>query len=74
VIFVVTKKCRTTNFFSTLSFVAVFESGIQDPGSGMDKNQDPGSASLVLGILKKDLQHLFVDGSGNPAQPLFIFS
>jgi hypothetical protein len=28
----------TTNFFSPLSFVAVL-----DPGSGMAKNQDPGS-------------------------------
>jgi hypothetical protein len=43
----------TSNFFSPLSFVAVFGSGIrdpgwvkiriQDPGSGMGKNQDPGS-------------------------------
>jgi hypothetical protein len=31
----------TTNFFSPLSFVAVFGSGIPDPGSGMGKNQDP---------------------------------
>ncbi len=33
----------TTNFFSPFSFVAVFGSGIRDPGSGMGKNQDPGS-------------------------------
>jgi hypothetical protein len=40
----------TTNFFSPLSFVAVFGSGfrdpgseIRDPGSGMGKSQDPGS-------------------------------
>jgi hypothetical protein len=40
----------TTNFFSPLSFVAVFGSGIRDPRSGiwdlgswMGKNQDPGS-------------------------------
>jgi hypothetical protein len=33
----------TTNFFSPLSFVAFFVSGIRDPGSGMGKNQDPGS-------------------------------
>jgi hypothetical protein len=39
----------TTNFFSPLSFVAVFGSGIRDPGSeirdpgsGIGKNQDPG--------------------------------
>jgi hypothetical protein len=41
--FVATKKGLTTNFFSPLSFVAVFGSGIRDPGSGMGKNQDPGS-------------------------------
>jgi hypothetical protein len=32
-----------TNFFSPLTFVAVLGSGIRDPGSGMGKNQDPGS-------------------------------
>jgi hypothetical protein len=32
----------TKIFFSPLSFVAVFGSGIRDPGSGMGKNQDPG--------------------------------
>jgi hypothetical protein len=37
----------TTNFFSPLSFVAV-----RDPGSGMGKNQDPGS-----GINIPDPQH-----------------
>jgi hypothetical protein len=42
----------TTHFFSPLSFVAVFGSGIQDPGSGMGKNQDPGS-----GINIPDPQH-----------------
>jgi hypothetical protein len=29
-------------FISSLSFVAVFGSGIRDPGSGIGKNQDPG--------------------------------
>ncbi len=38
--FVPTKKGLTTNFFR--SFVAVFGSGILDPGSGISKNQDPG--------------------------------
>ena len=44
----------TTNFFSPLSFVTVFGSGIRDPspGSGMVKNQDPGS-----GINIPDPQH-----------------
>jgi hypothetical protein len=41
--FVATKKGLTKNFFSPLSFVAVFRSGIRNPGSGMGKNQDPGS-------------------------------
>ncbi len=44
----------TTNFFSPLSFVAVFGSGIRDLGSGMGKNQDPGS-----GINIPDPQHCF---------------
>jgi hypothetical protein len=43
-----------TNFFSPLSFIAVFGSGIRDPGSGMGKNQDPGS-----GINIPDPQHCF---------------
>ncbi len=38
----VTKKGRTTNF-SPSSFGAVVGSGIRDPKSGLDKNQDPGS-------------------------------
>jgi hypothetical protein len=33
--FVATKKGLTTNFFSPLSFVAVFGSGIRDLGSGI---------------------------------------
>jgi hypothetical protein len=45
----------TTNFFSPLSFVAVFGSGIRDPGSGMGKNQDPGS-----GINIPDPQHCLI--------------
>jgi hypothetical protein len=32
---------------SPLSFVAVFGSGIRDPGSGMGKNQDPGSGISI---------------------------
>jgi hypothetical protein len=46
----------TSNFFSPLSFVAVFGSGIRDPGSGMGKNQDPGS-----GINIPDPQHCYRD-------------
>ncbi len=45
--FVATWKVMTTNFFSPLSFVAVF-------GSGMGKNQDPGS-----GINIPDPQHWY---------------
>ncbi len=55
--FVATKKGMTTKFFSPLSFVAVFGSGIRDPGSGMGmgKNQDPGS-----GINIPDLPHCII--------------
>jgi hypothetical protein len=37
-----------TNFFSPLSFVAVFGSGIRDPGSGMGKNQEPGWVKIRI--------------------------
>jgi hypothetical protein len=47
-----TKKGMTINFFSPHSFIAVFGSGIRDPGSGMGKNQDPG-----FGINNPDPQH-----------------
>jgi hypothetical protein len=50
--FVAKKNGLTRKIFSTLSFVAVFGSGIRDPGSGMGKNQDPGS-----GINIPDPQH-----------------
>jgi hypothetical protein len=53
VIFVATKKGMTTNFFSPLSFVAVFGFGIRDLGSEIDKKsgsgirgKHPGSATL----------------------------
>jgi hypothetical protein len=36
----------TTKFFSPLSIVAVFGTGIRDPGSGMGKNHDPGSSRI----------------------------
>jgi hypothetical protein len=45
--FVATLKGMTTNFFSPLSFVAVLGSGIRVPGSGMGKNQDPGSGRNI---------------------------
>jgi hypothetical protein len=50
--FVAPKKCLTKKIFSLLTFVAVFGSGIRKPGSGMGKNQDPGS-----GINIPDPQH-----------------
>jgi len=45
--FVATKKDMATNFFSPLSFVAVFGLGIRDPGSGIPgwvkiRIRDPG--------------------------------
>jgi hypothetical protein len=49
VIFVATKKGRTTNFFHP-SLLLLF----LDPRSGIDKNQDPGS-----GINIPDPQHCF---------------
>jgi hypothetical protein len=49
--FVATKKDMTTNFFSPLSFVAVF-------GYGLGKNQDPGS-----GIKIPEPQHSFLHKS-----------
>jgi hypothetical protein len=39
----------TTNFFSPLSFIAVFGSGIRDPGSGI---RDPGSGIRDPGWVK----------------------
>ncbi len=54
--FVATKKGLTTNFFSPLSFVAVFGSRIRDPGSGIGKNQDPGSAINI-----PDPQHWYFE-------------
>jgi hypothetical protein len=48
--FVATKKGITTNFFSPLSFVAVFGSGIRDgkkPGSGI-RDKHPGSVTLLM--------------------------
>jgi hypothetical protein len=47
VTFVATKKGMTKKKFSPISFVAVFGSWIRDLGSGIDKNQDPGSATLL---------------------------
>ncbi len=53
--FVATKKGMTTNFFSPLSFAAVFGSGMgknQDPGSGI-RDKHPGSATLPKNHLKR---------------------
>jgi hypothetical protein len=41
----------TKKMFPPLSFAADFGSGIRDPGSGIGKNQDPGSGT--------DPQHWF---------------
>ncbi len=40
---------RTTNFFSSLSLLLFLDPGseIRDPGSGMDKNQDPRLSSRI---------------------------
>jgi hypothetical protein len=49
VIFVATKNGRKTNLFSHLSFVAVFRSGIRDPGWTKIRIRDkhPGYATLI---------------------------
>jgi hypothetical protein len=62
--YVGTKKGLTKFFFSPLSFVAVFGSGIQDPGSGMGKNHYPGSGMNVPGsaTLDKWIQVSFKTG------------
>ncbi len=44
--FVATKKGITTNFFSPLSFVAVFGLGIRDLGWVKIRIRDPGTATL----------------------------
>jgi hypothetical protein len=64
--FVATKNGLTKKNFSPLSFVAVFGSGIRDPGSGMGKNQDPGS-----GINIPDPQHWFCINLRN-YEPVFV--
>ncbi len=43
--FVATKKCLTKNFFSPLSFLHVFGSGIRDPRSGI---RDPGWVKIRI--------------------------
>jgi hypothetical protein len=49
----------TTNFFSPLSFIAVFGSEIRDPGSGIwdrgSEIRDPGSGIWVRGSEIRDL-------------------
>jgi hypothetical protein len=40
------KKIFFTPLFSTCFWIRDPRSGIRDPGSGMGKNQDPGSATL----------------------------
>jgi hypothetical protein len=47
----------TTNFFSPLSFVAVFGSGIRDPRSGI-RDKHPGSATLSDPNLKQSVNVL----------------
>jgi hypothetical protein len=67
--FVDTKKGITTHFFSPLSFVPVFGSGIRDPGSRMGKNQDPKS-----GINIPNPQHWETDTctDGSVADPGWV--
>jgi hypothetical protein len=47
--FVATKKRMITNFFHPSLLLLFWDlgSGIRDPGSGMGKNQDPGSGITI---------------------------
>jgi hypothetical protein len=60
------KKGMTTNFFFHLSLLLLF----LDPGSGLGKNQDPGS-----GINIPDPQHCYIvlncSGYGNCTHPWY---
>jgi hypothetical protein len=58
----VTTKKYDNNFFSSLSFVAVFGSGIRDPGCEIRdpgwvkiriRDKHPGSATLLITMLRK---------------------
>ena len=57
----------TTNFFSPLSFVAIL-----DPGSGMAKNQDPGSGiktrirNTGISCLDSSLGRVLACDAGDP--------
>jgi hypothetical protein len=58
-----------TNFFSPLSFVTVFGSGIRDPGFGISKNQDPGSRINI-----PDPPHCLEHGTHpSPATQMIIY-
>jgi hypothetical protein len=82
----------TTNFFSPLSFVAVFGSGIRDPrsgirdprseirdpGSGMGKNQDPGSEINIpdphSATLRNTVKSSVVEPEPRAEEPKFLVS
>ncbi len=51
--FVATKKGMTTNLFSPLSFVAVFESEIRDPGWVKVRIRDLGKTSRIRNTEQK---------------------
>ncbi len=64
----------TTNFFSPMSFIAVFGSVIRDLGSGMGKNQDPGSGINIpdqphWGEVRRTLDFLYVHYFSTLKQP-----
>ncbi len=83
--FAAREKVMTTNFFSPLSFVAVFGTGIRDPGSGLGKIQDPGSGINIPDPPQWDLEtflhhYMYVPGWSRirctvvPSYPLFLTS
>ncbi len=59
----------TTSFFSPLSFVAVFGSGIRDPGSGI---RDPGWVKSGSGIRNTGDQGPYSDRSDLRFEALFV--
>jgi hypothetical protein len=63
----VVPKMYDSKFFSPLSFVAVFGSGIRDPGSGL---RDPGSGIRALGSGLRAPQHCFNQDRMKPASLL----
>ncbi len=71
------KKRYDNKFFSPMSFIAVFGSGIRDPGSRMGKNQDPGSGINIPDSPHcrfKKLNFMRIRADPNPQSPIILES